>query len=115
MGDMEVGTLAVLFVIIQILFYGVPEIILGAAGYIALRKGYVKSGGTIIASAVLALLNSAASSVALRFFAIEYYQGFLIYLIQGIGVLSAGLLCGAVLGLALSIPRAARQKLDSAT
>lgn len=103
MDNLDFGPAALLILFAPILFHAVPTVITGAAGVIAMRKGYWKSGAAVTGAAVFSVLSTVANVIALRLLSMESYGDLYMYVLQAMSLISSGLLCGGILALVLSI------------
>ena len=109
MDNFDLGGAALLFLVLKFIGTVVPTGLIAAAGVIAVRKSYTKSGASLIASAVLSLVAGVGHTLLMHFMSVTDYLSLYIYFLQGFGILSSGLLAGGLLGLAVATPRTGRQ------
>jgi hypothetical protein len=106
MENSDFGVIGILILIMQqLLLPSIPAIIIGTAGVLAVRKGYPKSGISIIASAAVSMISAIWNIIILRSMELSAYSSLHLYIFQGLDVLSSGLLCGGLLGLIIAVPR----------
>ena len=106
MDNLDFGALGILMLVIQLVLPSIPAVIIGTVGVLAMRKGYRISGGSILGSAAISLFTAVGNVLALRTMDLSAYSSLYVYISQGFGILSYGLLCGGLIGLVISIPKA---------
>ena len=112
MDNLDFGALGIVMLLVQIVLPSIPAIIIGTVGVLAARKGYSMSGIAIAASAAVSLASIVGNTLILRSMDLAAYSNLYVYIFQGLYIISSGLLCGGLIGLIITVPKAADSASD---